>query len=132
MINFNKITETIDNPKMLEIYLDEAWQNAFCYALVIEPGQSYSKMLMTIIAGSDSTLQTMKAAVDLGSYGISYGYGKKQLTDYHFNKEFNIYTDKGKYENYLYYLWKLKSSQTVDIKGFVAIFYFVYFLCRYN
>lgn len=103
MIQWNKIAESNDNPKMLEIYLDQAWQNAFCYALAVEPPQYESqgaKILMTIIAGSDSTLQAMKASVDIGSGGLAFGYGEKQLTDYKFVQELRLYSEKGKYEKF--------------------------------
>lgn len=103
MINWNQIEETNENPKMLELYLDQAWQNAFCYALAVEePEKEWqsAKLLMTIIAGSDSTLQAMKASVDIGSSGISFGHGEKQLTDYKFVSQFRMHSDKGKYESF--------------------------------
>lgn len=103
MINWNQIEETNENPKMLELYLDQAWQNAFCYALAVEePEKEWqsAKLLMTIIAGSDSTLQAMKASVDIGISGISFGHGEKQLTDYKFISQFRMYSDKGKYESF--------------------------------
>jgi rRNA maturation protein Nop10 len=103
MIQWTKVAENNENPKMLEIYLEQAWQNAFCYALAVEPAEHEwqgAKLLMTIIAGNDSTLQAMKAAVDIGSGGLAFGYGEKQLTDYKFNQEFRIYSDKGKYEKF--------------------------------
>jgi hypothetical protein len=102
MINWNQIEETNENPKMLELYLDQAWQNAFCYVLaVVEPEKEWqsAKLLMTIIAGSDSTIQAMKASVDLGSSGLSFGYGEKQLTDYKFVPQFCLYSEKGRFEN---------------------------------
>lgn len=103
MIEWKKNNETEENPKMIEIYLEQAWQNAFCYACAVEPASDEkrrSKLLMTIIAGSDSTIQAMKAALDIGSGGISFGYGEKQLTGYKFVKQFQIYSDKGKYEKF--------------------------------
>lgn len=103
MIKWNEIEETNDNPKMLELYLEQAWQTAFCYALAAEPPEhdwQGAKLLMTIIAGNDSTLQAMKAAVDIGSGGMSFGHGEKQLTDYKFVQQFRMYSDKGKYEKF--------------------------------
>jgi len=103
MIKWNQIEETNDNPKMLELYLDQAWQSAFCYALAAEPPEhdwQGAKLLMTIIAGNDSTLQAMKAAVDIGSSGMAFGHGEKQLTDYKFVQQFRMYSDKGKYEKF--------------------------------
>ena len=78
---------------MLEIYLEQAWQNAFCYALAVEPPEKEwqgAKLLMTIIAGSDSTLQAMKAGVDIGSGGLSFGHGEKTLTEYKFVQQFRV------------------------------------------
>lgn len=103
MINWGNIQETNETPRMIEIYLNEAWQNAFCYALVAEEGTNEfvgNKLLMTIIGGNDSTLQAMKAAIDLGSSGLSYGYGEKKLTDYEFNRTFRLHAEKGKYEKF--------------------------------
>ncbi|QCJ45408.1 helicase (plasmid) [Bacillus sp. S3] len=103
MIVWNKVEETNENPKMLELYLEQAWQTAFCYALAVEPPEHEwqgAKLLMTIIAGNDSTLQAMKAAVDIGSGGMSFGHGEKQLTDYKFVQQFRMYSDKGKYEKF--------------------------------
>lgn len=102
-INWKMVEETNDNPKMLELYLDQAWQSAFCYALAVEPAQyewQGAKLLMTIIAGNDSTLQAMKAAVDIGSGGMAFGHGEKQLTDYKFVQQFRMFSDKGKYEKF--------------------------------
>ncbi|MFT9493857.1 MULTISPECIES: helicase-related protein [Bacillota] len=103
MIEWNKVQETNVSPKMIEIYLEQAWQNAFCYALAVEPPEyewQGAKLLMTIIAGNDSTLQAMKAAVDIGSGGLTFGHGEKQLTDYKFISQFRLFSDKGKYEKF--------------------------------
>lgn len=103
MNQWNKVEETNENPKMVELYLDQAWQTSFCYALVAEPAEHQwqgSKLLLTIIAGNDSTLQAMKAAVDIGSGGLAFGHGEKGLTDYKFVQQFRMYSDKGKYEKF--------------------------------
>ncbi|MDE5055331.1 helicase [Niallia taxi] len=102
-IEWTKIQESNEHPKMLEIYLEQAWQSAFCYALAVEPPEhdyQGAKLLMTIIAGNDSTMQAMKAAIDTGSGGLSFGYGIKGLTDYKFHKELRIFSEKGKYEKF--------------------------------
>lgn len=102
-INWNKVEESNENPKMLELYLDQAWQNAFCYSLAVGPMEyewQGAKLLMTIIAGNDSTMQAMKAAVDIGSGGMAFGHGEKQLTDYKFVQQFRIFSEKGKYEKF--------------------------------
>ncbi|MCM3443958.1 MULTISPECIES: DEAD/DEAH box helicase [Metabacillus] len=98
-----KLEENEDSPKMLEVYLEQSWQNAFCYALACEaPDQSWKQplILMTIIAGSDSTLQSMKAAMDIGSNGIYFGHGDKTLTTYEFQRDFQLNSDKGSYEKF--------------------------------
>lgn len=102
-INWNKVEESNENPKMLELYLDQAWQNAFCYALAVGPMEyewQGAKLLMTIIAGNDSTMQAMKAAVDIGSGGMAFGHGEKQLMDYKFVQQFKVFSEKGKYEKF--------------------------------
>lgn len=102
-INYHAIEETNDNPKMVEVYLEQAWQNAFCYALACEIPEHHwqqPRILMTIIAGNDSTLQSMKGAMDIGSNGIHFGHGKKTLTGYDFEREFQISAEKGAYEKF--------------------------------
>jgi hypothetical protein len=97
-----KITETEECPKMLEVYLEQAWQSAFCYGLATEETRQNRppKILMTIIAGNDSTLQAMKAAMDIGSSGIRFGHGNKGLTNYEFKSEFGLVAEKGSYERF--------------------------------
>ncbi|WP_078557076.1 hypothetical protein [Bacillus alkalicellulosilyticus] len=95
--------ETIENPKMLEVYLEQAWQDAFCYAMAVEePEKNYldPKLLLTIISGNDASLQAIKAAIDIGSNGLYFGYGEKGLTGYEFQREFKFCTDKGAYEKF--------------------------------
>lgn len=91
--------ETEENPKMVEIFVDgKTYQNAFCFALGLSsPEGRYSKLLTAVIAGADSTLQSMKAAIQMGTYGFSFGYGEKGLNAYKFNSELSIFTEKGKY-----------------------------------
>ncbi len=95
--------ETEECPKMLEVYLEQAYQNAFCFALACEePERQWQnpKILMTIIGGNDSTLQAIKATIDSGYSGVSYGHGKKTLTEYEFTREFQLESEKGKYEKF--------------------------------
>lgn len=75
----NYLQETEDNPKMLQVRLKDAWHEVFCYALAYEKTErQYDKLLVTIVSGSDSALQSIKGAIDVGSQGgISMGYGKK-------------------------------------------------------
>ncbi|QHA38700.1 hypothetical protein D5E69_22970 (plasmid) [Rossellomorea marisflavi] len=97
-----KLVETEDNPKMLEVYLEQAWQSTFCYGLALEQVHSDKPpiILMSILAGSDSTLQAMKAAMDIGSSGFRFGYGEKGLTNYEFKSEFGLVAEKGAYERF--------------------------------
>ncbi|MFC0273589.1 DEAD/DEAH box helicase family protein [Metabacillus herbersteinensis] len=102
-IQFNKVIETNEQPKMMEVYLEQSWQNAFCYALACEePERNHMKpkLMMAIISGSDSTLQSIKAAIDIGSDGLYFGFGKKGLTGYDFVRDFQISSDKGSYEKF--------------------------------
>lgn len=102
-IDWNAIEETHEQPKMLEVYLDQSWQNAFCYALALEEPKregQFPKILMAIISGNDTTLQSIKAAFDIGSSGLSFGHGVKGLTDYEFNREFQMIAEKGAYEKF--------------------------------
>ncbi|OUM90433.1 DEAD/DEAH box helicase [Parageobacillus thermoglucosidasius] len=103
MIKWEKDLESADRPKMMEIYHNKAWQNAFCYACAVEPSEHEwqgHKLLLAIIAGSDSTIQAMKAAIDIGGHGLAFGYGEKTLTDYTFISQFRIFSEKGKYEKF--------------------------------
>lgn len=102
-MNYTLVEETEDCPKMVEVYLEQTWQNAFCYGLALEkPERDHMdpKLLMTIVGGNDSTLQALKAAIDLGSYGLSFGHGEKQLSEYKYVKQFGFCSEKGKYEKF--------------------------------
>ena len=95
--------ETLDAPKMLEVYLDKVWQQVFCYALACEDTgspNSPKKILMTIVAGSDSSLQALKGAMDIGSHGLSFGYGVKGVSSYEYQSELSLYAEKGSYEKF--------------------------------
>ncbi|MGE6755968.1 hypothetical protein ACQKFO_21440 [Rossellomorea sp. NPDC071047] len=97
------IQEVDESPKMLEVYLEQAWQSAFCFAFACEEPERQNqppKILMTVLAGSDSTLQAMKAAMDIGSSGFRFGHGNKTLTSYEFESEFSVVADKGSYERF--------------------------------
>lgn len=103
VINWRDIKEVEDQPKMVEVYLEQSYQDAFCYAIACEqPERDYQmpKLLLTIISGNDSTLQSIKAAVDIGSSGLYFGYGEKELTGYKFHKEFQMVSEKGSYEKF--------------------------------
>jgi Helicase conserved C-terminal domain len=103
MIEWDKFPETEDSPKMFEVYLEQSWQNAFCYALAVEEPEKdwmQPKLLMAIVSGSDSSLQSIKAAIDIGSNGLYFGHGKKGLTGYEFVREFQLMAEKGAYEKF--------------------------------
>src|SRR5690606_27806726 len=96
--------ETEDNPKFLEIYINQAWHQVFCYAMAFEAQEGNSrddKLLFTIVSGSDSALQSLKAAIDIGTRGgIRFGYGEKTDTGYQFRNEKALAAEKGKYVNF--------------------------------
>lgn len=104
----NKIVEIYnreenERPKMMEVRLEQTWQQSFCYALLTEeptnPHQN-RKLLLAIISGNDSTIQATKAAIDLGSEGLAFGYGEKDVADYRFKREYNLFAEKGKYTKF--------------------------------
>ena len=97
---FTKI-ETEENPKMFEVYLNHAYHQVFCYGFAHEesPGKD-KKLLFTLVSGSDSALQSMKGAIDIGSYGIRFGYGEKELTGWKFKSEQSLFCEKGKYQSF--------------------------------
>jgi len=95
--------ETVDCPKMLQVYTEYAYHEVFCYALACEEtpdkrAYDADKILMVLISGADSAIQSIKAAIEVGSQGIHFGYGVKGLTSYEFHKELRLFADKGKYE----------------------------------
>lgn len=99
-----QIQEVEDCPKMLEVYLEQAWQSSFCYGFACEETEHKKdtppKILLAILAGSDSTLQATKAAMDIGSSGFRFGHGNKTLTQYEFEAEFRAVAEKGCYERF--------------------------------
>lgn len=94
--------ETEDHPKMFQVYLNKAWHEVFCYALAYEDeGRHEDKLLLTIVSGSDSALQSVKGAIDIGSRGgLKFGYGIKELKGYQFHWEKHLFAEKGKYESF--------------------------------
>ncbi|MGE7219273.1 helicase-related protein [Priestia koreensis] len=98
--NFN---ETDEQPKMMEVYHEKAWYDVFCYGLMVqEPEKSYqdATLLLAIVAGNDSAIQSLKASIDLGSKGLYFGQGEKGLTAYEFKREFSLTSERGKYNNF--------------------------------
>jgi ssDNA-binding Zn-finger/Zn-ribbon topoisomerase 1 len=94
--------EDEEMPKMIQVYVSgKAYQQAFCFALALEDrGAREPLMLATVIGGADSTVQSIKACIDTGTYGLSFGYGKKDLTSYRFFSEMQFFTEKGKYTTF--------------------------------
>lgn len=94
--------ETQDNPKMFQVYLNQAWHEVFCYAFAFESDTSRDgKLLFSIMSGSDSALQSIKGAIDVGTRGgLKFGYGEKTNTEYQFRTEKTLYAEKGKYTKY--------------------------------
>lgn len=93
--------ETEEQPKMFQVYLKQAWHEVFCYAMAFEKtGRYEDKLLFTIVSGSDSALQSIKGAIDVGAGGLKFGYGEKQLTEYTFRSEKALAAEKGKYEKF--------------------------------
>lgn len=101
-MTLNYQTENSENPKLLEGYKEGAYHQVFCYAVACEDkGENTKKILMTIISGSDSALQSVKATIDLGTYnGVRFGFGEKELTGYKFIEEQSLSSEKGKYEKF--------------------------------
>jgi hypothetical protein len=96
-------TEIVDQPKMIEVYLEQAWHSVFCYSLALETPKhqyQYPKLLMTIVSGADSALQSLKAAIDIGSNGLSFGHGEKTAINWSFKKDFPFSSEKGKYTKF--------------------------------
>lgn len=98
----NYTRETVDNPKMFQVYLNKAWHEVFCYGMAFErTNQSEDKLLFTIVSGSDSALQSLRGAIDIGSSGgLAFGYGEKELTGYRFRREKELRAEKGMYEKF--------------------------------
>lgn len=94
--------ETADNPKMFQVYLNDAWHEVFCYGFAFEEeGYREGKLLFSVMSGSDSALQSIKGAIDVGSRGgLKFGHGVKTMTEYNFKSEKSLFAEKGKYEKF--------------------------------
>lgn len=99
-MNYTK--ETTENPKMFQVYLNKAWHEVLCYGLATEKARgTEDKLLLTIVSGSDSAMQSIRGAIDIGSRGgLTFGYGEKQLTGYRFKKEISLRSEKGRYQKF--------------------------------
>lgn len=95
-------TETLEQPKMVQVYVEgRTYQTAFCFAAAFEErGGREPYLLATVIGGADSTVQSIKAVIDTGTYGMQFGYGVKGLSSYDFKKELSFFTEKGKYTTF--------------------------------
>lgn len=99
---FSSEKEHPDCPKMVQVNKDAVTQSVFAYALgakewVNGSGYKRHKLLFTIVAGSDSSLQAIKSVVASG-WSISFGHGEKGESDYRFTGGQAIETEKGKYD----------------------------------
>ncbi|RKJ75256.1 helicase, partial [Butyricicoccus sp. 1XD8-22] len=110
--------ETLENPKMLDIYVKQAWHNVFCYACAYEevPNQrNEKKLLLALVSGADSAIQSVRAVIDIGTHGgVRFGYGVKEERDYRFVSEYELFTEKGMYE-------KFPMTLTNSRKGLVVV-----------
>ncbi|MBG9689689.1 helicase [Lysinibacillus sphaericus] len=94
-----------EQPKMLDVYVKQAWHSAFCYAAAYkEVHNRYGLekvLLLAVVSGADSALQSMKACIDMGTSGaLRFGHGVKSNTDYQFQLEYGLATEKGRYEKF--------------------------------
>ncbi len=98
--------ESIENPKMVQCYVENTtWQQAFVFGLCVEHEMlnkyyERNRLLFIMMGGADSTVQSMKTAIDCGLHSMKFGYGKKNLTGYDFESEFDMVSDKGKYSTF--------------------------------
>lgn len=101
-LNNSKINETPEQPKMIEVIVDgKAYQQAFCFGLSLDyRGGRDALLLAAVLGGADTTVQSIKAVIDTGTYGLSFGYGEKGLSSYEFHKEVSFFTEKGKYTTF--------------------------------
>lgn len=95
-------TENEENPKMIQVLVNgKTYQQAFCFAIAVEErGARQPLLLATVIGGADSSVQSIKAIIDTGTYGLSFGYGEKGLSSYNFSSELEFFTEKGKYTTF--------------------------------
>lgn len=94
-------TETEEQPKMLEVRMNNLYQDVFCYGLAIEEDGREDIIKAVIVAGNDSSLQAIKASMDIGSIGINFGYGTKHNTTWNFQSEIRgLRAEKGKYTRF--------------------------------
>lgn len=101
-ICLSKIEDSDDNPAMLQVLTDRAYHEVFVFALAVEKNpnkRAYDsdKILMTIFAGADSAVQSVKASIEVGSQGLRFGLGEKGLSNYTFNGKLTLGAEKGKY-----------------------------------
>ncbi|MES9694305.1 hypothetical protein CN639_04200 [Bacillus toyonensis] len=89
-----KILEEVErsdtHPQMIEMLVEgKTYQSAFCFAHVVaDIGQRVPLLLCRIIRGIDSTVQSIKAAIDNGISGLKFGTGEKNSLSYQFESKF--------------------------------------------
>lgn len=91
----------IERPYMIEINQLDAWHSGFCYALLHSESEQNKtpELLFTVISGSDSSIQAIKAGVEIGRT-LNFGYGEKGESEFVFTEELSVKSDKGKYMKY--------------------------------
>ncbi|MCU4991208.1 hypothetical protein OCF10_20090 [Bacillus cereus] len=101
-----KILEEVEisdtHPWMIEVLVEgKTYQSAFCFAHVVaDIGQRVPLLICTIIGGIDSTVQSIKAAIDNGISDLKFGTGEKSSISYQFESQFQFYAEKGKYTTF--------------------------------
>ncbi|HFJ9460125.1 hypothetical protein B1R38_00515 [Bacillus cereus] len=83
-----KILEEVErsgtHQQMIEVLVEgKTYQSAFCFAHVVaDIGQCVSLLLFTIIGGIESTVQSIKDAIDNGISNLKFGTEEKNSISY--------------------------------------------------
>lgn len=101
-----------ENPYILDVTTMGVYHSAFTHALAmedIETSRQEKKILFALLSGNDTSIQAIKAYIDLGwgsASGIQFGKGKKGITCYEMikdkededeNKIIKLYSERGSY-----------------------------------
>lgn len=92
--------EIKNEPYMLQGFVPgKAQQEVMCFGLGMKE-DTHARLLWTIIAGADSSIQTIKTMID-GGYGrLTFGKGVKGDNKLNFEEFFTFYSEKGKYTTF--------------------------------
>lgn len=97
------LQDSNETPAMLQVLSDNTYQQAFVFALAVEPNpkkRAYDsdKLLLAIVAGADSALQSIKGSIDVGSQGLRFGLAEKTEKQFVLkDKLLSLGGEKGKY-----------------------------------